>query len=277
LPVPGNPFIMILMSNPRSTSPRSAGRWNTALVIVTLLIVTAWLIFTPPGLDGKLHATGYSVCHQIDDHSFVMGGKVLPLCARCTGTFLGLLITLIYLHPRDKRNGFPSRAKIAILVLFFLFFAVDGINSSLTLLPGLKPLYPPSNLLRLISGLLMGIALANLVLALWNQTLWVEQDPSPIMHKWGQLGWLILLCAAAGALVIADVGILYYPIAILSTLSVFVILSMIYSLLWCIILKKENTMHLFRDGFRIFIMGIITAIVQVGVMDLLRYILSGTW
>ena len=268
---------MTLMTDPLSKTSRTPNRWNTALVIVALVAITAWLIFTPPGIDGKLHATGYSVCHQIDEHSFVVGGKVLPLCARCTGTFLGLLITLIYLYPSDKRSGFPSRAKITVLVLFFLFFALDGINSSLTLLPGLKPLYPPSNLLRLISGLLMGIALANLVLALWNQTLWVEQDPTPILRKWGQLGWLILLCAAAGALVIADVGILYYPIAILSTFSVFVILSMIYSLLWCIVLKKENSMHLFRDGFRIFIMGIITAIVQVGVMDLLRYLLSGTW
>jgi len=145
---------------------RKPGKWNTPLVIIALLVVTAWLIFTPPGLDGKLHAAGYSVCHQIDEHSFVVGGKVLPLCARCTGTFLGLLITLVFLYPRDKRSGFPARMKIAVLVLFFLFFAVDGINSTLTLLPGLKPLYAPSNILRLISGFLMGIALANLVLTL---------------------------------------------------------------------------------------------------------------
>ncbi len=265
------------MSTPEPMPSRKPGKWYTVLIAIALLSLTAWLIFTPPGLDGKLHATGYSVCHQIDEHSFVVGGKVLPLCARCTGTFLGLLITLIFLYPRDKRSGFPSRLKIAILVLFFLFFAVDGINSTLTLLPGFEPLYPPSNLLRLASGLMMGIALANLVLSLWNQTLWVDQNPEPILRHWGQLGWLILLCAAAGVLVSADIAVLYYPIAFLSTFSIFLILSMIYTLLWCIILNKENTLHLFRDGFRIFIMGIITAIVQIGVMDLLRYLLSGTW
>ena len=91
------------------------------------------------------------------------------------------------------------------------------------------------------------------------------------------MGILILLCAAAGALIIANIPILYYPVAILSILGIFLVLSMIYSLLWSIILKKENTLHLFKDGFRIFSMGFITAIVQIGVMDLLRYILSGTW
>lgn len=265
------------MLTPELKPSGKPAKWNTVLVIIALLVVTVWLIFTPPGLDGKLHATGYSVCHQIDEHSFVVGGKVLPLCARCTGTFLGVLITLLFLNPRDKRSGFPSRLKIVVLGLFFLFFAIDGINSSLTLLPGLKPVYPPSNLLRLSSGLLMGIALANLVLALWNQTLWADQNSAPILRSWRQLGWLILLCAAMGGLVSADVAFLYYPIAILSTFSIFLILSMIYTLLWCIILKKENTLHLFSDGFRIFVMGIITAVAQIGVMDLLRYMLSGTW
>lgn len=250
---------------------------NFLLVICLVAVLTTWLLLTPPGLDGKLHAVGYSVCHQIDAHSYTIGGRVLPLCARCTGTFLGLLISLVYLHPRNKRSGFPPRHLIAILVLFFLFFAFDGINSSIAFFPGLQPLYPSSNLLRLISGLLMGVALANLVLALWNQTLWVEQDPRPILHSWKQLALVLLLCAAVGALIIADITILYYPIAIFSSLSIFIILSMIYSLLWCIILKKENSLHLFRDGFRIFGMGIITAIVQVGVMDLLRYLVSGTW
>jgi len=124
---------------------------------------------------------------------------------------------------------------------------------------------------------MMGIALANLVLVLWNQTLWVSPNPAPLLRDWKQLGGLILVTAVAGALIIADIPILYYPVAILSTTGIFLVLSMIYSLLWSIILKKENTLHLFNDGLRIFIVGIITAIAQVGAMDLLRYSLSGSW
>ena len=270
-------LIMLEMPNSEPGKSRKINTINLGLIMLALLIVTAWLVFTPPGLDGKLHAAGYSVCHQMDEHSYSIGGVVLPLCARCTGTFLGLLISLIFLGSRGKGSGFPSKPKIAVLVLFFLFFAVDGINSALSFIPGLTSLYPSTNLMRLSSGLLMGIALANMVIVLWNQTLWVDADPAPLLRDWKQLGILILLCAAAGALIIANIPILYYPVAILSILGIFLVLSMIYSLLWSIILKKENTLHLFKDGFRIFSMGFITAIVQIGVMDLLRYILSGTW
>lgn len=268
---------MLEMSSTGPIESRRPNRINTILVIAALLVFSIWLVFTPPGLEGKVHAAGFSVCHQLDDHSYSVGGRVLPLCARCTGTFLGLLISLIYLYPRDRRSGFPSRAKIAVLAAFFLLFAIDGINSSLSFFPGLHPLYPPSNLLRLISGFLMGITLANLVLALWHQTLWVDPDPRPILRSWRQIGILLLLCTAAGALIIADIPFLYFPVAVLSTVTILIILSMIYALLWSIIFKNENTMHLFRDGYRIFIVGIITAITQVGVMDLLRYLISGTW
>jgi len=251
--------------------------FTIGLVILLVLVLTTWLVFTPPGVDGKLHAAGYSVCHQQDSHSYSIGGVVLPLCARCTGTFLGLFFSLIYLSTRGKRSGFPSKTRIAVLALFFLFFAVDGINSTLAFIPGLNSLYASSNLLRLISGLLMGIALANLVMVLWNQTLWAESDPSPLLRNWQQLGLLILIGAVFCVLIIADISITYYPVAILSISGIFLVLSMVYSLLWCIILKQENSLHLFRDGLRIFIVGIITAIVQIGGLDLLRYSLSGTW
>lgn len=252
-------------------------RLNLVLTIFALLVATTWLIATPQGLDGKLHAVGYSVCHQLDEHSYAIGGKVLPLCARCTGTFIGLFLSLVYLCSQGKRSGFPSKPKIFVLVLFFLYFAVDGINSTLSFIPGLTSLYPSANLLRLTSGLLMGISLATLVMTLWNQTLWVEADPAPLLAKWKQLGFMVVLCAAAGAVTIANIPILYYPVAILSITGIVLVLSMIYALLWSIILKKENSMHLFKDGYRIFIVGIMTAMLQIGVMDLLRYSLSGNW
>jgi hypothetical protein len=187
-----------------------------------------------------------------------------------------LLISILFLYSKTRRSGFPAKLKQVVLLLFFLFFALDGINASLTML-SIDPLYPPSNLLRLISGLLFGITLANVVLPLWHQTLWSEQNPELAFHSWRQLGWLLLICAITGGLVVAEIPVLYFPIAILSTGTVLLVLAMIYSLLWCIILKKENSLHLFQDGFRIFSAGLITAITQVGVMDLIRNTLSGTW
>lgn len=250
---------------------------NLLLLITVLIVFTIWLVLTPLGVDGKLHAAGYSVCHQIESHSFSIGGKVLPLCARCTGTFLGLLISIAYLSKKRRRGGPPTNAKIVVLSLFFAAFALDGINSSLTLLPGVTPLYPPDNYLRLFTGLFFGVSLANLVLPLWNQTLYAEPESKSVLEGWGQMLALVLLVAAAGLLIILEIPVLYYPIAVLSTGTIFIILSMIYTLLWCIILKRENSLHRFKDGIRILSAGMITAILQVGLMDVARLMITKTW
>lgn len=224
-----------------------------------------------------MHAAGYSVCHQLESHSLTIGGKYLPLCARCTGTFMGILLTLIFLSRKGKNSGVPSKLKMAILILFFAVFALDGINSAISLVPGMQPLYPPDNRLRLLTGLLFGISLGTLTLTLWNQTMWQSENRNPLLQTWRQFAILLLVIIGCGALILADIPWLYFPIAVLSTGTIFLILSIIYALLWCIILKKENTLNHFREGIRIYSAGVITAIFQVGLMDLLRYLLTGTW
>jgi hypothetical protein len=78
-------------------------------------------------------------------------------------------------------------------------------------------------------------------------------------------------------LILLDLPILFYPVALLSTLTIPLVLGMVYSLLWCIILKKENSLQQFRDGIRIFGTGLLTAMLQVGLIDLLRFLSTGTW
>jgi len=270
-------LIMPAMETPVPAVPGKRKWITVALLVAGLAVLLTWLLLTPAGLDGKMHAAGYSVCHQIESHTLSIGGKLLPLCARCTGTFLGLLITLVTLSRRGKKTGVPSRPIFALLILFFLAFLADGINSTLTILPGLQPLYPPNNILRLATGLLFGISLGTLALTLWNQTLWADGNPEALLSNWQQVLVLVAMVAVTGILILANITWLYYPVAILSTAAIFLILSMIYTLLWCIILKKENTLHHFKDGIRIYNAGVITAVVQVGLMDLLRFLLTHTW
>ncbi len=273
-----NHFILIYNACVDTTEFHRRSRWGTlGFLIILLVILLTWLFYTPPGLDGKIHALGYSVCHQLETHSISIGGNFLPLCARCTGTFLGLLFSITYLLTRGRVSGFPAKPKLAILFLFAILFAFDGINSTLSTFTRVQPLYPPSNILRLSTGFLFGTALANLIVPLWNQTLWTVSIPKPVLEKWSQLAIMLLINLLCGALILVDIRVLYYPIAILSTFSILLVLSMIYTLLWCIILKKENRMHRFGDGIRIYIAGMMTAIIQIGLMDLIRYWLTGTW
>src|SRR5689334_17781875 len=68
----------------------------TIIAAVLLLVVsTIWVYLTPEGVLGKADAVGYAVCHRITVRSFLFpDGRQLPLCARCSGMFLGVLVGL---------------------------------------------------------------------------------------------------------------------------------------------------------------------------------------
>lgn len=82
---------------------------------------------------------------------------------------------------------------------------------------------------------------------------------------------------ACGLIVWLRPQFLYYPIAILSTGAIFVLLGMVYCLIWIIIFKKENSFEHYGEGLRFLLGGLATAVIQIGLLDLLRYSLTGTW
>jgi len=66
------------------------------VVLAAILVFTGWLLNTPPGVLGKLDAIAYAVCHRIAARSFEIGSTALPLCARCTGMYMGAVAGLIF-------------------------------------------------------------------------------------------------------------------------------------------------------------------------------------
>jgi uncharacterized membrane protein len=249
-----------------------------SLVLLLLVVLTIlWMFYTPPGISGKAHAVGYAVCHQIESHTLKVGDQFLPLCSRCTGMYLGILTSLLLLSRNNRSSGTPSKVKIGIMVVFFCLFIVDGVNSTLGFLSTTSQLYPPNNLFRLITGLLMGIVISNLIWVLWNQTFWKTSSEGPALDSWRRLFGLVIANALVGLLVWAKIPILYFPIAILSTGTVLLILGIVHSLLWIIIFKKENSFETYSDGLIFLSAGLLTALIQVGLMDLLRFTLTDSW
>ena len=123
------------------------------LAVSALVLLLAWAMNTPPGLEGKADAIGYALCHQISVRSFQINGQPLSLCARCTGMYVGIMVGLAYqLLLGRRRAEWPDRYKLVVLGLFLLGFAVDGSNSALKLYLGEGLLYEPSNTLRLITA-----------------------------------------------------------------------------------------------------------------------------
>lgn len=128
-------------------SEPKTSRWpekglKVTLALVVGLVLLGWLLNTPPGLLGKADAIGYAVCHRIDLRSFHLGERALPLCARCSGMYLGAMLGLAYQAIRwPRRSGMPVRSVQAVLVVFVLAFALDGINSFMSLFPAGPLLY----------------------------------------------------------------------------------------------------------------------------------------
>lgn len=253
-------------------------RWiNLSLLVLAVILFTTWLVFTPAGLENKARAAGYAVCHQIESHRIDFAGRYLPLCARCTGMFLGTLVSLALLQKRKHAAGNPSKVFQVILVIFLSAFIVDGVNSTLSLFPVIPQLYAPDNLLRLITGFMMGMVIGNLVMVLWHQTWWKQMSALPALSDWKHFILMIVVNALVGLIVWLQPQFLYYPIAILSTAAIFFLLGMVYCLIWIIIFKKENTFEHYGEGLRFLLAGLATAVIQIGLLDLLRLSLTGTW
>ena len=86
--------------------------------IIGIIVIGVWMYISPEGALGKLDAIGYAVCHRIDERSFHIDDRQLPLCARCTGEFYAAGVTLLFQAFVSKRKSIlPSRGIMAVLIL----------------------------------------------------------------------------------------------------------------------------------------------------------------
>ena len=270
-------------------NPNQTSRFQTILKwfvpVAAILAFAAWMYISPEGALGKLDAIGYAVCHRIDARSFHIGEHQLPLCARCTGEFYAAGIALIFqAFVSGKKSKLPSHGIIAVLVLFFLAFGIDGSNSYLYLLKQSTPgaldnipnLYVPNNILRLFTGSGMGIALAVVLYPIVNQTLWREVDDRPAL-EWKSFGALIGLTILVNLLILTDSSIVLYPIAYLSALGTLSLLVIVFAILWIMIMKQDNTFEHPKQLLFPVLAGLTLALLMVLSIDLFRLQLTGTW
>lgn len=243
------------------------------------LIIGLWLAGTPAGLLGKADAIGYAVCHRIDLRSFHLGGRPLPLCSRCTGMYLGAMLAFAYFifRGRGRAGAFPSWPVLVVLGLFGLAFAVDGLNSYLHFFPEAPHLYPPSNTLRMITGTGLGLALGTLVYPGFNQSAWRDWRFEPALHSVPDLAVLLALAALLVLVVLSGNPLLLYPLALISSLGVLTLLTLIYTMMLLMALRRENRATAWQDLALPLTGGLALAIAQIALIDVGRFLLTGTW
>ncbi len=248
------------------------------IFFLAILVLGVWLLNTPAGLLGKADAVGYAVCHRIDLRSFHIGQRPTSLCARCTGMFLSAFLALgFYAIFRPKYGGFPSKKIMLLFLLFGFIWAFDGVNSYFHLIPGAPTLYQARNEYRLITGSLVGIASATMVYPVFSQTAWIDWKNERVIGSIKELLLILLFTALMITLVLNGNSFILYPLSLLSAAGVLALLTMAYSLLMIPLLGRTNKANRWRDLIEPLTAGFILAMIQIALIDFLRFQLTGTW
>lgn len=219
---------------------------------------------------------GAGVCGQIPSHSFIIGGRQLPLCARCTGTYLGALLGFLGLAAlrRWRASGLPPSEVLASLVGFIVLWGIDGLNSFLALFPNAPHLYEPHNLLRFITGILNGLALSIIVYPVFNFLLWKEANTERVIRNFRELGYLLIPAALLVWIVQTRASFLLYPVATLSILGVLAMLTLINIMIVLIVTRRESKAESWRDAFLPLMLGLLAAFLEVSALGLLHFALT---
>ncbi len=221
---------------------------------------------------------GYGICHRLPGHSLTIAGRPFPLCARCTGMYLGVVLCLLlfWLMGRLRRTELPPLPILLTLIGFIGIMGVDGVNSMLHFLPNAPHLYTPQNWLRLLTGLGTGLAMGSILLPALAQTLWRQYTPLPMLASWGDLRALLLLAGAALLLALSNQPVVLYVLALVSTAGVLLALGAINAVLGLILLRQDGRAERWQETAVPLALSLLLAIVELSAIGLVRYQLTGT-
>jgi uncharacterized membrane protein len=215
-----------------SRSSRSEqSRWLYLLAGIGVATLLGFLLL-PGSIAAKTHLALHGICAQRPSHSLHFGNMALPLDARMTGIYVGAVASAVWFVASGKiRNTrMPPRRVITTLALFVALLAGDGFNALAADLARPHP-YVPSNGLRLLTGVLGGIALGVALVHLLAVTMWVQGNRSlSVVPGVAALVPPLGIGLTFGALAISGLPILYAPFAIgvsVAAVGVFAVLSTI--------------------------------------------------
>jgi len=101
------------------------------------------------------YLVGGAVCHQLDARSFHLWSHQMPVCARCTGIYVGAAMAALVASARTRAAPGAARPRAV--------FAVAALPTIATLLFEWTTGITPSNVVRAVAGLPLGAAVAWLV------------------------------------------------------------------------------------------------------------------
>jgi uncharacterized membrane protein len=185
---------------------------------------------------------GYGLCHQLPERSFFGGGVQVPVCARDTGIYFGVVISFVLisaLHRGSRPIGMPTRAGWVMIALMIGAMALDGITEY----AGLRP---TTNELRLITGLLSGFAIGALITPMLNDVLWRTSSGERVLNTPIRLALWLLAVPVSYVVVYWGVPLLGLGYPILVVFSIIATLVLVNLVIVCVLpvfeRRAENVM-----------------------------------
>jgi uncharacterized membrane protein len=244
--------------------------WQVFLIIFPLGICCVLSFIIPTVLQNFTHWIGSAVCHQLPHHSLSLNGRQFALCARCTGTYLSACIGLVYFFSKGKKAVVPSKSIFILFLFFFLFWIVDGVNSFIYEVLHHQFLYTPSNILRFLSGIGMGMVYSLIIMTIVNYVFWKNKEQEALLKNWKDAGLLILCESVLVFFLFSKSNYLFNLAGLISTLTVVVLIGLLYAILVVILAHKEGSYQNRKDAFIPLLIGLGIAILQIILMVHLR-------
>lgn len=177
------------------------------------------------------------LCSQDPLRSFAIDGRLLPFCQRCTGLYMGLGITSLFLFAsRLYKKGLPSLSVIYVNIASLLIMPVFGFH-----------LLDPGPAWRFWSGLIYGNAVVSLLLP----AAYIIYNQGRVCGQYTKIStlWFFILFAFLNTIPFwfpIQSTFLYYVVLILAFTGLFCVISCLIAIPVCLI--KRATASLILKG-----------------------------
>ena len=189
-----------------------------------------------------------------------MGGIFLGFL--CAAILLLLLGRLRATQPPGGALGLACWALIALT-------GFDGLNAFLA--DGSLPhLYPPNTALRLLTGLGAGLAVGLFALPVVASVIWAAALPEASLDAFFELAAGLALVGLVGALVLAGVGVLLWPIGLAMLLSVVVAFGVANVYVLALATGRTGLAVGFRDLNPLLLSSLGLVLLELGALAFLR-------
>lgn len=271
-------------SNRRWVRRGLSNRWTGLIVIVGVVLMMAFYAVTDPTavphdhlLDGA-DWMGAALCHRITERSFMIYGRQFPLCARCTGMYLGVFLVFVtlLLAGRARWSELPRLPILLALIGFIGIMGLDGVNSYTHFFPEFPHVYEPRNWLRLLTGIGAGLAMGLFLFPVLAQTVWAQGWRRPIIGSFRELAGLVLVAGTAVLLLLSNQPPLNYVLALASVTGQLLVLMGINAVLLLVLLRRDGQANRWRDTAVPLTICMIIAIGQLAILTFIRLQAFGT-